>query len=422
MRGPNRTGVVAKREWRTTVLRREFLLVTFGMPLLFLLIGGISAAGSFLAVSHATRQSQSTSRIVGISDPGHLLSPAAFARPLNGARYRRVERPEEGQAQVAAGSLRALLVVPPDYLQTGAFTVYRRASQGLFDDASSRTTLASYALALRTGLIGDRLPPALARRVVQPIGDDAPSILQWSPKRHAFERPNGLEEISGFVVPYAFSMLMLMSIMLGTGYLLHGIIDEKENRVMEVLLSSISHEELLRGKLLGLGGAGLTQMGVWLLIGGVPALLLSHLRMAPQITPGTVALAVVLFALGFAFYGSLMAGIGSLSSSWRESQQVTSVVSISAVIPLMLMPAILGEPNGGLARALSWFPPTAPITLMMRVSAAPAPAWDIGLGIALLVVGIWAVQKITAKLFRLGLLLYGKPPTPREVLRWLRAT
>ena len=213
-----------------------------------------------------------------------------------------------------------------------------------------------------------------------------------------------------------------MTILLGTGYLLHGIIDEKENRVMEILLSSVSHEELLRGKLIGLGGAGLTQMGVWGLMGGLPALLiLPHLPTSFRIAPGTFLLALVLFVLGFLFYGSLMAAFGSLSSSWRESQQVTSLVVILAMIPFMLLPVILESPNGVPARVLSWFPPTAPVALMLRTTAGTVPVWDLTLGIGLLMVGIWAVQKMTAKLFHLGLLLYGKPPSPREVLHWLQA-
>jgi ABC-2 type transport system permease protein len=203
--------------------------------------------------------------------------------------------------------------------------------------------------------------------------------------------------------------------------MLHGIVEEKENRVMEVLLSSITHEELLRGKMIGLGGAGLTQMLVWALMGAAPlAFVLPRLPTSFKVDPSLFPLALLLFALGFMLYGSLIAGLGSLGSSWRESQQITTLVLLIPSIPLLLIPAILDSPHGGIARTLSWFPPTAPIALMLRAAVEKQPLWDTVLGIGLMIIGIWIVQKLSARIFRAGLLMYGKPPNLFEMARWLR--
>jgi ABC-2 type transport system permease protein len=326
-----------------------------------------------------------------------------------------------GQTEVQTQNFRELLVIPPNYVRTGSFTIYRSASNGIFEEAGQSHDYA-FTAALSKGLIGRRLPPALARRIVEPIGNTYPTVLEWDSQAQRFVRPDPIQQAAKFFVPYAFSMLLMMCIGIGTGYLLHGIIDEKENRVMEILLSSVTHEQLLRGKLIGLGGAGLTQIGVWVAMAGIPAAIaLSMLPTSLRIAPLTLCLCLVLFALGFALYGSLMAGVGSLTSSWRESQQITSITIMVAIIPIILMTTILEQPNGPVARGLSWFPLTAPVTLMMRVATGDVAAWDWGLGLALLLVAIWLVQKLTAKLFRLGLLMYGKPPTVQEVWRWLKA-
>ncbi|HEX5323736.1 MAG TPA: ABC transporter permease, partial [Capsulimonadaceae bacterium] len=203
-------------------------------------------------------------------------------------------------------------------------------------------------------------------------------------------------------------------------YLLYGLVEEKENRVMEILLSSASHEEILRGKLIGLGAAGLTQLAVWALLAGVPAAIaLSLVPSVPHIPALTVVVGIVLFMLGFTLYGTIMAGVGSIGTSWRESQQATAAVTMCAVVPLMLMTVFMAEPNGIVARVLSWFPLTAPIGMMLRVGMGSVAWWDLGIGLLSLAAGIWIVQKMSAKLFRLGLLLYGKAPSAGEVWRWL---
>ncbi len=413
----DRTWTIAAHEWRVTVMRREFLLVTFGLPLVFLVIAGIGGLAGALAVAKSLNGS-GTDRPIGISDPKHVLNPAAFAKPIDRNTYQYVPNPQEGQQAVVSGHLRALLVIAPDYVQTGSYTVYRKPAGDLFSDAG-KSDDASYAAALRAGLVWGKASPAVITRLVTP--SHGAETLEWDAKHRQFSKPDLIQEGAKFVVPYLFSFLLMMAIILGTSYLLNGIVEEKENRVMEVLLSSVTHQQILRGKLLGLGGAGLTQMGVWVLMGGLPgALILSRLPTSLSISPWTVVLAVVLFILGFALYGTIMAGIGSLGSSWRESQQVTGGVVMFAVIPLMLIVAILQSPNGVLARILSWFPLTAPITLMLRTAAGTVPWWDMALSLGLLVGAIWLAQTVSAKIFRLGLLLYGKVPTFSEVWRWLR--
>jgi len=415
----SRMWVIARHEWKATVLRREFLLMTVGLPLFIGLIVFLTTVVGTLAVAKAARNAGHGATAVGIYDQAHILSPAAYSAPIDGVTYRLVGSLQAGEQGVSNGSLKALLVVPSDYPKSGRTELYRKPAAGIFDNTNNW----QYDNGLRAGLTKNLLPAAMVERVVHPEPGSGPIVYEWSSSRRLFT-PAGagsaVKEIAKFAIPYAFSMLLLVSIFTGTGYLLYGLVEEKENRVMEILLSSVSHEDLLRGKLIGLGAAGLTQLAVWALLGGVPAAIaLSLAPSAPHIPPLTLVMAVVLFLLGFTLYGAIMAGVGSMGTSWRESQQATAGLTMCAVVPLMMMAVFMAEPNGVIARSLSWFPLTAPIGMMLRIGLGTVAWWDIAISIASLALGIWIVLKISAKLFRLGLLLYGKAPSAGEIWRWL---
>jgi ABC-2 type transport system permease protein len=130
---------------------------------------------------------------------------------------------------------------------------------------------------------------------------------------------------------------------------------------------------------------------------------------------------MLMFLLGFALYAALMAGIGSFGTSWRESQQISGVLVLFLVIPLMLLPLFLETPDGVLPRVLSLFPMTAPIALMLRVAAGGAGLWEIALTIAILAISVVLVVRLSSKLFHLSLLMYGQRPSFGEILHWLRA-
>lgn len=413
-----RLWVIARHEWHATVFRREFLIMTVGLPLLLAVIVVGTSVISALAVAKATSHAGGVNQ-VAIYDQSRRLAPAAYEKPVDGTQFRLVPTLAAGEQGVETGIYRALLAVPKNYARTGRTVVYRKSAPGMFNDDNNW----QYDNALRAGLTARLLPPRLAERVLHPETGGGPAIYQWNAQAHSFKPAVGGgvgSDLGKFAVPYAFSMLLLMSIFTGTGYLVYGLVEEKENRLMEVLLSSASHEEILRGKLIGLGAAGLTQIAVWALLGGVPAAIaLAVSPAAPRISPATALIGLVLFAVGFALYGTIMAGVGSLGTSWRESQQATAMITFLAIIPLMMMPVFMAEPNGVVARVLSWFPLTAPIAMMLRVGMGAVPAWDLALGIALATGGVWIAQKMSAKLFRLGLLMYGKAPSVPEVWRWL---
>jgi len=213
-------------------------------------------------------------------------------------------------------------------------------------------------------------------------------------------------------------MMLIMAVFLSASYLLRSVADEKENRVIEVILSSVTARDLLTGKLIGLAGVGLTQVAVWVLMGAVPALLIFHRFV--RIPAAALGMFAVYFTLGFALYATLMAGIGALGTSYRESQQIAGGVSFMAFSPFFVLMPILQSPNGVLAQVLSYIPFTAPLTLVLRTSVTDVPLVQSMAAILIMVVTIYFIHRLSVRLFRFGLLIYGKRPSFGETLRWLR--
>jgi ABC-2 type transport system permease protein len=230
-------------------------------------------------------------------------------------------------------------------------------------------------------------------------------------------------EIVRIAVPVVFMVLFLLSVLMTSGYLMQGTATEKENKVVEVLLASANPDEILSGKLVGLGGAGLLQVAVWmvLLVGGglgvVPLLLTSNIEM-PWLA---VVLAVPLFLMAFLFFGSLMLGTGSLGSNMREAQQLAMVWSLTAALPMMMMAALLREPHGIVSRVMTFLPFSMAPLIIFRASTDRANLawWEIAGSFAVLILSTWIAIRVGARLFRVGLLSASRPKL-REILRQAR--
>jgi ABC-2 type transport system permease protein len=219
-------------------------------------------------------------------------------------------------------------------------------------------------------------------------------------------------------------VLFLLSVLMTSGYLMQGTATEKENKVVEVLLASANPDEILAGKLLGLGGAGLLQIVTWLLmllvtsLGVVPLLIASRV----DVPWFALALAVPFFVLAFLFFGGLMLGTGSLGSNMREAQQLAMVWSLTAALPMMLMAVLIKEPNGVVARVLTWLPFSSGPVVILRAStdAGSLAWWEVAGALAVLAGSTWVALRLGARLFRVGLLSSGARPSLREIIRQAR--
>ncbi len=406
---PSRVRTIASHEYLSNVRRKEFIFVTLGLPLFILVLIFVSAAGTASVFTQMIGRGPET---VGVLDRSRALDLHA----AEGRGDELVIVPyadlSDGQRDVRNGRISELVVVDRDYLENGKVELFRREG-GLFSRPQAIPVGHILARALLARTSAD---PKIVDRAVSPVEGPAP-VYSWNAKTHRFAVQTGVGEAARFLVPYLFSILLMTSIFMSASYLLRGIADEKENRVIEVILSSVSPEELLKGKLIGLAGVGLTQVGLWLLIAGVPGALM--FARVSHVSFSTLGLVVLFFALGFGFFATLMAGIGALGTSYRETQQLSAFISMLAIPPLLLLTVLVEFPNGTLARVLSFIPFTAPTTMVLRMTSADVPTVDIVASALIILAAIWLTLKLSARLFRFGLLIYGKRPSFRETIRWL---
>jgi ABC-2 type transport system permease protein len=231
--------------------------------------------------------------------------------------------------------------------------------------------------------------------------------------------------VAEFMIPFMFAMLLGICIVVGGQYLLQGVAEEKESRILESLLCSATPQDLLAGKLIGLGGAGLTLVGAWMAMGGIvgsPGLLFAAGQMPLRVPGGLLVLAFVYFVLGYLFYGSIMTGIGAMTSNMREAQQFSVMFTFMNFVPMLFLQMIMAKPDGPAATTLSLFPPTAAVAMLLRLAMANSdvPPWQVALSLALLAGAGWFAIWASARIFRIGLLMHGKTPNLPEILRWVR--
>ena len=220
------------------------------------------------------------------------------------------------------------------------------------------------------------------------------------------------------MVPFCFMYLMFMG-MIGTGqHMVSSVIEEKGSRVIEVLLSAVSPFELMAGKILGLAGIGLTVVCIW---GTAAYGAAMYKGIEIDLPPATLLYFLVYFIPGFLLFTSLLAGVGSVCNTIKETQGLMMPIMLVFILPLLSWFKLVQEPDGLLARILSFIPPLTPLVMVLRISASnDISVIEILLSLVVLVLGVVFTLWAAAKIFRTGILMYGKRPRLREILRWVR--
>jgi ABC-2 type transport system permease protein len=225
-------------------------------------------------------------------------------------------------------------------------------------------------------------------------------------------------------VVFLFVMLLFTSIQSWGVTIAKSIVEEKGSRIIEVLLSAVTPRDLIIGKLVGVGMAGITQLAIWTVVGltitgGGIAFALA--KMGPlHIPPVTFFYFIVFFILGFMFYSSLYMVIGAVSSTEQDAQQMQILVTLPMLVPIMSLMLFMQNPASALAVGMSLFPPFTPMVMMARIILLTPPMWQILLGIGLMLVTIFLSVTFSARIFRVGILMHGKRPNLRELVHWYR--
>ena len=309
--------------------------------------------------------------------------------------------PDESSARqaLAAGEISAFYIVPADYLQTGKITSIRPDLNPL-STSSAQSTLFTWVL--QVNLVGGNW--VFANLVNGPLKVDETSLAVAT----APDENNPL----AYWTPYIITIIFYMLIVGSASLLLSNISKEKENRVMEVLLTSVTPPQLLTGKILGLGIIGLGQTLFWF---GTSYILLNlsgqtfHLPADIHLPISFLLWGLLFFVLGYAVYASLMAGLGALAPNLREASQATFIITLPLMVPLFLSSSVFMQaPNGGIAVFLSLFPLSAPVAMMARLSAGGVAWWQPWLAVALLAGTAVLIVRLVSGMFRAQTLLSGQ--------------
>lgn len=241
---------------------------------------------------------------------------------------------------------------------------------------------------------------------------------------------------AAFFLAYILVIILFVA-MLPTGVqVMSSVVEEKSNRILEVLISSVRPFDLLLGKVLGVGAASLLQLGIWagsamlvagkfsaksLAAGGAQAAASGGFTM-PSIAPELVLVTLVYFLIGFLLFAAVYAAVGAMCNSVQETQQFQMPVTVVAMLGYFGAFGAINNPGSQLARILSFVPPTAPFVVPVRYAISPLPLPELLGSMAVSLLGVLAVIWVAARIYRVGILSYGKRPTPREILRWIRAS
>jgi ABC-2 type transport system permease protein len=414
-----KTLLVLKNEMITLLTRPSFWLVTLGLPL----VGALLFAGVGL-ISHNAAASLQVSQLfsgppdlhpTGYVDLSGLIRQFPTGDPAGNVPTvtqvgkvptvtqvgKFIAYPTETAARQAlqAGQISAFYIVSPDYIRDGKVTYIRPDFNPL---ASAGTLSGDFTRLLQINLVGgDSLLASLVNGPKK-LNDVSQATVPQPDQKNAL----------ALWIPYIITILFYLLIGGSASLLLSNVSKEKENRIMEVLLTSVTPQQLLTGKILGLGLVGLGQSLLWF---GASYLLLNRSGQAFRL-PSDIHLPVsflvwglVFFVLGYAVYASLMAGLGALAPNLREASQATFVILLPLMVPLFLSSSVfMEEPNGAIATGLSLFPLSAPVAMMARLSAGGVPWWQAPLAAVLLALTALLILRAVSGMFRAQSLLSGQ--------------
>ncbi len=434
--------LVARSEFWRRVRSKWFIATTILAPVLMLAVVIVPVVAIAFADGPDER------REVAVLDGTNRLAEALAVDAPDGVLFVRAEAPEDSlRGRVLRGELSALLVLPEGLLRGEAAARYLSASGGgLALQAQLRGTVRSAVRAERARIAG---APEAVLDVL-----DAPTRLDFVTVSDDGDAAGGAE--IGFLVANVLGLLVYVAVLLYGAMVMRGVIEEKTNRIVEVVISSVRPFDLLMGKVVGIGAVGLVQLISWgVLLAGIsaaagPILALflgpealasgapagvgagpGAMGAAPEapfdpsaitaiLTPGLLVAFVLFFLGGYLLFASLFAAVGSMVDTEADAQSLQVPVIIPIIVPLLFLPYVIDQPEAPLAVALSLFPLSSPILMVVRMAVTDVPLWQVLASLALLGVSFVGAVWLAARIYRVGILMTGKKASFKDLGRWIR--
>ncbi|MBK7594970.1 MAG: ABC transporter permease [Gemmatimonadetes bacterium] len=431
----NKIFAVVRREFIERVRTRAFLLATLGLPLLMVFAMTVPAL-----MMRGTDRTTRIAVIDGTADSTGVQIVAALGKPtfkdgtrakyaiehitLAGDPTAKRDSLLQRTSRDVAEPLDGVMILPENTLAAGKVAYFGT-------NVSSFETMGELERLISSVVVGTRLERA---GVDAGVVTAAMRPADMKTTKVADGKPTGESGAASFLLAYIMGFLLYISVVLFGQQTMMSVIEEKTSRIMEILASSLRPFQMLLGKVIGVGAVGLLQMSIWVgtvfVVGQNRAVLAGLLKVPvetmqtlpiPSIPTDLLVVFLTYFALGFLLFGAVFAAVGSMVNSTQEAQQAISGVIMVIMVGFFGVFAVIKDPSGGLGTVLSLIPFTAPFVMPVRWSMAAVPLPELALSLVIMVAALLGVVWVAGRIYRTGILMYGKKPTLREVFRWVRA-
>ncbi len=424
--------IIAKREYLERVRSRSFVIMTFLIPALMF---GVSVVPTMLA-NRGSNETKSMVVVAQDRDTGDMIR-------------RSIEEQQEQEKSGAKpeASLGRKKNLPPTHFTVEVSTNTSQAERDALTEKVKQKQLDGFlwatpdAIAARkldfvtrdvssfidNGVLGQTISDAVVHQALRSKGlkeDDIDAALQ--PVKVQPQSPLGKgapDPQVMFLATLGLVMVMYMTVLLYGINVMRSILEEKTSRIMEVMLSTATAKEMMAGKILGVGAVGLTQVGIWAVAAAIyfaGILVAAAGSIKGAFSPMLLVFFVVFFLLGYVLYSTLCAAVGSMVNSEQEAQQMQFLVMMPMILSVIFIVNIFQHPSSPIAVFGSLFPFTAPLVMFSRIAMQQPPMWQIALSIAIMVATIYAMVWLCGRIYRVGILMYGKKPNLPEIMKWIK--
>ncbi len=434
MKNKSKIWTIIKHEYLSKITSRGFIIGTIAAPLGIILIYGIIIVVTIMTQNETVMK-------LAILDKTNEIGIELIKRDSS-KFYLTDKNLQELKEEVLEEKIDGFILIPKEFLSSGEIQVFTRGGGGL-----------GY-----INLIENNSEDILIKKKLNQIGANQ-DLINLIDKGVKVQTKKVTEEgakddyseifaILGYIMGFVIYGLMFTY----GAFVMRGVIEEKANRIVEVLASSVKPFEIMFGKVVGIGAVGLTQVLFWLILiillftisGSIVSNFVSpndivnsagmvqsnpmntnnnflNLLTNFSISPWIIVAFIFYFLAGYFIYSTLFAAVGSAVDQEQDAAQLQLPVTLPIIIPILFITNVMSDPNGTLSTILSLIPFFSPILMIARIAAAEVPLWQIGLSIFLLVITFFACLWIAAKIYRIGILMYGKKPTFKDLIKWFRS-
>jgi ABC-2 type transport system permease protein len=426
--------IIAKREYLERVRSRSFVIMTFFIPALMFAVTALPT----MLMMRGTNESKRMVVVAADRDTAEMIRS-------------RIEQEQNKEANKPDAQLSNKRGLPPTHFSVDVSTNATPAEREALTQKVNQKQLDGFLWAtpdaiaakkldfvtndtssfIENGALGDTVADALLRHELKTKGlqeKDIEGVLERVKVEPLSPKGKNAPDPQKMVIPtLVFVMIMYMTVLLYGINVMRSILEEKTSRIMEVMLATATSREMMAGKILGVGAVGLTQVGIWAVaaagVAGYAVAASGMMKMfKAAMNPMLLIYFVVFFLLGYVLYSTLCAAVGSMVNSEQEAQQMQFLVMMPMILAIVFITNIFTHPNSSIAVFGSLFPFTAPLVMFCRIAiqGGDIPIWQIGLSIALMVATIYGMVWLCGRIYRVGILMYGKKPNLPEIMKWIK--